>query len=56
MLSLYIVYYRFQVAGEKKAGPIRQFRLYATSLDEARRLTTTYAQYPNIEVVRIVNG
>ena len=47
------VLYNLQVPGEKKPGPVRQFRVYATSLGEAKRLAAEQSQYPNIEVLRI---
>ncbi len=50
---MYIIYYQYQVPGEKKPGPVRQFRVYATSLGEAKRLAAEQSQYPNIEVLRI---
>ncbi|MBI4717208.1 MAG: hypothetical protein HY763_05345 [Planctomycetes bacterium] len=53
MLKLFIVYYKYQVAGEKKPGPVRQYRVYANSLEEARRLAGQQANYPNVEVLRV---
>jgi len=53
MLKLYIVYFKYQIPGEKKPGPIRQHRVYAGSLDEARRLATEQARYPNVEVLAV---
>ena len=49
----YIVYFKYKIPSEKAQGPVRQFRLYATSLDEARRLLTQYANYPNLEVIDV---
>jgi hypothetical protein len=49
----YIIYFKYKIPSEKAQGPIRQFRIYATSLDEARRLATSYANYPNIEVLNV---
>lgn len=49
----YIVYFKFKIPTEKTQGAVKQFRIYATSLDEARRLVTQYATYPQIEVVTI---
>lgn len=53
MLKPYIVYFKYKIVGEKAAPPVRQFRIYASNLDEARRLASGYANYPNIEVVNI---
>lgn len=53
MLKTYIIYYQFQVPGEKKPGPVRQFRVFAASLEEARRLAREQGNYPNIEVLRV---
>lgn len=53
---MYIIYYQYQVPGDKKPGPVRQFRLYATSLAEAKNLAAEQSQYPNIEVLRIKSG
>ncbi len=53
MLKPYIVYYKYKSPGDKKPGPVRQFRLYATSWDEARTLAARHSTYPDIEVLRI---
>lgn len=53
MLRTYIVYFRYKNPGDKAPGPVRQFRLNANTLEEARRLASQYANYPNIEVVNI---
>jgi len=50
---MYIVFFRYKAAGEKKLGPVRQFRIYAASLDQAKREVQRYANYPDIEVVDI---
>ena len=49
----YIIYYKYKNEGDKKHGPVRQFRIYAGNLEEARRLLTQYANYPNIEVLNV---
>lgn len=49
----FIVYYRYKIPTEKAKGAVKQFRLYAVDLDEARRLITQYANYPNIEVLNV---
>lgn len=53
MMRPYIIYYQYKQPGDKKPGGVKQFRIYANSLDEARRLATQYANYPDIEVLRI---
>ncbi len=53
MLKLYVVQFRYKLAGEKKPGPVRQFRIYADSLEQARRLTTEQANYPDVEILSI---
>jgi len=49
----YIILYRYQAKGEKKPGPVRQFRIYADSLEDAKRQAKQYANYPNIEVLEV---
>jgi len=53
MLKSYIIYYKYQNPGDKKPGPVRQFRVYANSYDEARTLATQQGNYPNMEVLRV---
>ena len=53
MLRPFIIYFKYKIVGDKADPPVRQFRIYASDLDEARRLAVDYANYPNIEVVRI---
>lgn len=53
MLKPYIIYYKFKIPGEKAAAAMKQYRVYAASLDEARRQAKDYANYPNIEIVEI---
>jgi len=53
MLKPYTIYYKYQVPGEKKPGPVRQFRIYAMSLEEARKLALRQGNYPNLEILRI---
>jgi len=49
----YIVYYRYKIPTEKSKGAVKQFRLYAATMEEARRLVSQYANYPNLEVLNI---
>ncbi len=53
MLRAYIIHFKYQNPGDKAPGPVRQFRIYAGSLDEARRLAHQYANYPNIQILNI---
>ena len=53
LLKIFIVYYRHKNPGDKGPGPVRQFRINASNLDEAKRMVTRYANYPNIEVVSV---
>ena len=52
-MRLYIILFKFQNPGDKKPGPVRQFRIYAGSYDEARRLMEQQGNYPNLEIVSI---
>ncbi len=52
-MSPYIIYFQYKQPGDKKPGPIKQFRIYANNIEEARQLTTQYANYPDIDVLRI---
>lgn len=56
MLKVFIVYFRYKNPNDKEPGPVRQFRLYANSLDEARRLAASYANYPNVQVLNVRPG
>ncbi len=53
MLKPYIVYYKYKQPRDKKPGAVKQFRLYANSAEEARRLATQQANYPDVEVLSI---
>lgn len=53
MLKPYIIYFKYKIPGEKAAAAVKQYRVYAASLDEARRLAKDYANYPNIDIVEI---
>ena len=52
-MEAYIILYRYKAAGEKKPGPVRQFRVYAEDLADTRRQAERYANYPDIEVVDV---
>ncbi len=53
MLKPYIVYYKYKCPGDKKPGAVKQFRIYAADLAEARRLAVRHANYPDIEVLNV---
>ncbi len=53
MLSTFVIYYRCKKPGDKKPGGMKQYRLYANSLEEARRLAAGYANYPDIEILNV---
>ncbi len=53
MLQTFIILYRYKARGEKKPGPVRQFRIYAQDFSEARREATRYANYPDVEIIDI---
>jgi len=53
MLRPYIVYFKFKIPGDKSPGAVKQFRVYAGDLDEARRLAVQHANYPNVEVLTV---
>jgi hypothetical protein len=52
-MKTYIVLFKYKAEGEKKPGPIRQFRLYANDLEQAKRDATRYANYPDVEIIDI---
>ncbi len=52
-MNMYIILYKHQNEGDKKHGPIRQYRIYANNLAEAQRTVEGYANYPNIEIIDI---
>ena len=53
MLTPFIIYYKYQLPGGKRPGAVKQFRLYANDLEEARRMASQHANYPNIEIIRV---
>jgi hypothetical protein len=53
MLKPYIIYYKYKIPGEKAGAAVKQYRVYAANLDEARELAKGYANYPNIDIVEI---
>ncbi len=53
MLKPYVVYFKYKCPGDKKPGAVKQYRLYAETLEDARRLVATQGNYPDIEVLNI---
>jgi len=53
MLKPYIVYFKYKIEGDKAQPAVKQFRIYAASMEEARRLAGDYANYPNIDIVEV---
>ena len=53
MLRPFIVSYKYKCPGDKKPGAIKQYRIYADSLDDARRIVAQHANYPDVEVLSI---
>ena len=53
-MNPYVVYYRYKCPGDKKPGAVKQFRIYANSEDEARRLVAQQSTYPDIDVLKIM--
>ena len=53
MLEPYIVYYKFKCPGDKKPGAVKQYRIYAESAEDARRLAIQQANYPDVEVLNV---
>ncbi len=52
-MHVYAVYYRYKLPGDKAPGigAVKLFRLYATSLDEAKEIVKRQANYPYIDVI-----
>ena len=53
MQQMYVIQYKYKAQGEKKPGPIRQFKIFADDLEEAKREADRYANYPDIEVMDV---
>ncbi|MGB0715099.1 MAG: hypothetical protein ACPGXK_04425 [Phycisphaerae bacterium] len=53
MLKTYIVYFKYKQPGDKKHGPVRHHRVYANSLEDARRQVELMANYPDLEILEI---
>ena len=44
MQQMFIILYKYKAQGEKKLGPVRQFRIYADDLEERCEDTACRAQ------------
>lgn len=53
MLKPYVVRYKYKCPGDKKPGAVKQFRVYARDLAEARRLVSEQANYPDVELLDV---
>lgn len=49
----YIVSFKTHLPDDKKPGAVKQYRIFANNIQEARHLVTQQANYPNLEIVRI---
>ena len=52
-MQMFIILYKYKQTGDKKPGPVRQFRIYAEDLEEAKRQAQRYANYPNIDIIEV---
>lgn len=52
-MKTFVIYYKYQLEGEKKPGPVRHHKIQANDEEEARRLLKRYANYPRLEVLRL---
>lgn len=52
-MDAYIILFKYKREGDKKPGPVRQFRIYAEDLEAARREAERHANYPTIEVLDV---
>lgn len=55
MIDIYAVYYRYKLPNDKSPGigAVKLYRLYATSLHEAKETVKRQANYPHITVMDI---
>ena len=52
-MEAYIILFKYKRDGDKKPGPVRQFRIYAEDLEAAKREAERTANYPTIEVLDV---
>ena len=52
-MQTYLVYFKYKPAEAKKPGPIRHYRIYAGSIEEARQLVARQGTYPDLDVIEI---
>lgn len=53
-MNLFIVLFRYTKTGEKSAGPVQQFRLYARDIRQAWEMARRHATYPGINLLDVV--
>lgn len=53
-MTPFIILYRYTKPGEKNAGPIQQYRVYARDLREAWSLAQQYGGYPGFKLIDVV--
>lgn len=52
-LKTFVVYFRYQVEGEKGQGPVRHHKFQAGSARQAEKMLRSYANYPGLEILRV---
>ena len=55
-MRAYIVYYKYKLPGTKKPGAVKLYRIYANDAEEAKRMATQHANYPDVEILRITQA
>lgn len=55
-MKMFIILFRYQIEGEKKPGPVRQFRIYARDIAEAQHEAKRYGNYPNLQILDVKLG
>ncbi|MCK6485357.1 MAG: hypothetical protein HUU22_02870 [Phycisphaerae bacterium] len=55
-MKAFIVIFRFKKPGDKAAGPVQQYRIYARDLREAWDLARQQGGYPGIELLNVVEA
>ncbi|MEE8171166.1 MAG: hypothetical protein V3T70_11530 [Phycisphaerae bacterium] len=53
-MKLFIIQFRYQKPGDKSAGPVQQYRLYAVDLAQAWEMARGYGNYEGIELINVV--
>jgi len=52
-MNLYIVIFRFRKPGDKSAGPVQQYRIYARDVKQAWELARQYGNYSGFELIDV---